>query len=875
MIAARQRLAEGRAKLKQRHQQGTPGVQVSGALADLWDAIVLDLYQAALADFNLSAGAGPPAELALVAHAGYGRRDVAPFSDVDLMILHRPGAHQHIAPLAARLLQDICDAGLALGQSVRTPAEACRLALNDASICTSLMESRLLTGNTELFERYCQRFQQQLTRHLAQVLNRIEQARAEERLQYGETVYLLEPNVKRSRGGLRDIQLLRWLGYACYGSADPDSLQLRGALSKEDQQLVRQACDFLLRLRNELHFHAGKAYDLLDRCEQVRLAEWLKYEGDDGLLPVEEFMREYFRRTHHVSCVASRFLANHRPGSRSRQFAEFLFGHQVERDFHVGPHDISVTRSGAAKLRQSLTEVLRLCDLANLYDKRISDKTREVIREGVPSFSSDLAPEAAARFLSVLTQPTRLGELLRLLHDLGVLEKIIPDFAHARGLLQFNEYHKYTVDEHSLRALEHATDLFRDSGPLGRVYRHIKQKRLLHLALLLHDLGKGYAEDHSDVGLRIARQIAVRLQLPPHEAESLKFLIHKHLMMSHLAFRRDTSDQQLVLRFAVEVGSPELLEMLYVLTAADLAAVGPGVLNNWKIEVLSDLFHRAMEHLAGHSPTRASTDRMQTRRDEIRACLVDSADTPWFSEQLNALPNAYMYGRSPAQIAADLCELRQLKSGDVIARGSFLPESGTVEYTIGTYEDITPGVFHKLTGALSAKGLQILSAEINPLAHGLVLDRFTVLDPDFAGEPSRDRLQGVSQALVEALQTGATPAFRKLWRSGRSDAGAQLNPLPTQVRIDNNTSDRFTILDIFAADRMGLLYSIARTLFEMGLSVSVAKIGTYYDQVVDVFYVSDQQGQKIHDAARLEQIRLRLLEVVAAQTHDHHAAPTA
>jgi [protein-PII] uridylyltransferase len=868
VLSAKARLAQGREKLKLRHQQGARGLQICNALTDLVDGVVLNLYRAVLADLNEPLDGELAQQIALVAHGGYGRRDVAPYSDVDLMILHSPEASQRVVPLATRFMRDVFDAGLMLGQSVRTPQQACQLALSDATIRTSLMESRLLIGSTAVYERFTRMFRKQVQRRLAHVIADVEKARAEERKQYGETVYLLEPNIKRSQGGLRDIQMLRWIGFACHGVSDPDGLQLCGALTKEDQRRLRKATEFLLHLRNEMHFFAGKANDVLDRAEQVRLAGLLNFERQEGLLPVEQFMREYFRRTSEVSRALSRFVARSRPGSMLTQAVGVLFSHQVERDYRVGPTEITPTRTGAAKLRSGLPEILRLCDLSSAYDKRISHSGCEAIREAAPELPDDLDPQSAERFLELLGQPARLGELLRLLHDLGVLEKIIPEFDHARCLLQFNEYHKYTVDEHSFRAVENATQFVADPGPLGRVYRHIKQKRLLHLALLIHDLGKGYVEDHSEVGRRIAAETADRLRLGAHDREVLVFLVHKHLMMSHLAFRRDTSDEQLVVRFAVDAGSPDVLEMLYVLTAADIAAVGPGTLNDWKVEVLSDLFHRTMQHLAGDIATFGSEERWKRKQEEIRRHLGDVHEPAWYDEQIQHLPHAYFHSRPAAQIAADLRELHQLAPGEVIARGKFLPESRTVEYTISTFEDVTPGVFHKLTGALASKGLQILSAEINTLAHGLVLDRFFVLDPDYADEPPADRLENVGQALVQALQEEGAPSFRRIWRRGR-DSSPTIEPLPTQVRADNDTSEKYTILDIFAADRMGLLYTISRTLFELGLSVGVAKIGTYLDQVVDVFYVTDRQGRKIDNHERLEQIRTRLLEAIAtSQQHD-------
>lgn len=865
VLAAKQRLAEGREKLKVRHQKGTPGIQVCRALTELFDSLVVDLYRAALVDLGESGPDGLETQMALVPHGGYGRGDVAPYSDVDLMILHAPAAAARVAPLAERMVRDIFDAGLVLGQSVRTSAQACQLARSDATICTSLIEARLLAGSEGLFHKFSARFQQQVQRRARTLLASIEKARGEERAQFGETVYLLEPNVKRSPGGLRDVQLLRWIGFARHGVADPDGLRLQGVLSRRDYETVRKATEFLLRLRNELHFHAGKSSDLLERAEQVRLAELYDYHDTQGLLAVEQFMREYFRQTQDVSNVVRRFAASARSGPRWLRVFTPLVSHRFEHDYIVEPHQISANRRGLEKLAGNLAEILRLADVANMYNKPIAHATCEAIRAEVPNLPGHVSPDAAQRFLSLLNQPARLGELLRMLYEMGVLEKIVPAFSHARCLLQFNVYHKYTVDEHSLRAVEHATDFRFDRGALGQVYKHLKRKWLLHLALLLHDLGKGYAEDHSDVGLRIAGDMAQRLGLPERDTETLKFLVHKHLLMSHLAFRRDTSDNDLVVRFAVEVGSPEALEMLFVLTAADLAAVGPGVLNAWKVEVLADLFHRAMEHLAGDDPTIDQASRLRQRRGEVLAALGTRDDPAWFERQLAALPAAYLQATPPQDVAAELVELRALGPAQAVARARFLPQTATVEYRVGTYESITPGVFHKLCGALSGQGLQILSAEINTLADGLVFDRFRVQDPDFTGPPPAERLADVCRTLVAALETrdGQAPIFRRLWRPGQQGRPAALVPLPTQVRIDNSTSDRFTILDIFAADRMGLLYAITRTLFQLGLSVSVARIGTYLDQVVDVFYVTERSGRKIDGETRLHEVRDRLLEAIS------------
>ncbi len=619
VLAARDKLRKGREKLRTLHASGAPGIQVSTYLTDLVDAICLDLYQTAWADLG---GRERETHLALVAHGGYGRRDVAPFSDVDLMMLLDPGTETQVRPVAQRLTQDICDAGMMLGFSLRTPADACQLALTDATVFTSLAESRFLAGHEPLFTRFLERLRRVAARNSRSLIRSIEESRQEERHSYGETNFLLMPNIKRSLGGLRDIQLVRWIGFARYGNTSPEVLEGLEAISPEDRRRLRRAQEFLLRLRNELHFHAGRAQDVLDRQEQVRLAKMYGYKGDEGLLPVEQFMRDYFHHTSEVKHAMTHFLATATARVGVRSVFNSVMSHDVEGDFRVGPIYISATQRGLVKVRRDLVHVMRLMDLANLYDKMIEHRTWEAIREAVQQRATiELTREVAERFLSLISQPGRLGDLLRRLHELRVLEQIIPGMSHARCLLQFNEFHKYTVDEHSIRAVEEAVRFFDAPGPIGEAYRGLRNKRLLHLALLIHDMGKGNPEDHSEVGAQLAEETARRLGLSEREGEVLRFLVHRHLMMSDLAQFRDTQDPDVVVDFAVEVGSPEVLQMLYVLTAADWAAVGPGVLTDWKLDLLTQLYLRV------NQTPRAVTDR-RPRNAQSRRMVAEPAGRP-------------------------------------------------------------------------------------------------------------------------------------------------------------------------------------------------------------------------------------------------------
>ena len=860
--ATRERLAEGRSKLRRQHVAGSPGVQLCAALTSLLDTVILDLYEAALLEFPDTADE-IRSQIALVPYGGYGRCDVAPFSDVDLLVLHPPQFEERLIPLLRKFTQHIYDVGLELGFSPRTASDACSMAMKDITVFTSLAEARLLTGNSALFERFSALFRKQTKRRSRSLIEQIDIARRKERTQYGETNYLLEPHLKRSRGGLRDLQFIRWVGFAQCGEVDPDNLLRVGVLSKEDHRVIQFGREFLLRLRNELHFHANKSQDVLSKSEQMRIAALRGFPGSEGVLPVEQFMRDFFEHTSEVRYTASNYVANAlvvRP--MFANLLEPLVSYRMDNDFRIGPRGIRVVRSRLADIAGDPAEVMRLMELANLADKRIEHRTWSAIRDSMlKSPTSEVTPAAASKFLALLAQTARLGESLRRLHELRVLEKLIPAMSHARCLLQFNEYHKFTVDEHSIRAVEMATEFRLRSAPLGEAYRNLPRKDLLHLALLLHDLGKGYAEDHSEVGRRLADETCRFLNLPDHERELVVYLVHKHLIMSHLAQWRDINDPRVVIAFAVEVGSQEALQMLFLLTCADLAAVGPGVLTDWKLRLLSDLYQRTMNHFGGDV---VGSDRMEQLRQTIYQQLRANDDRIWWNKQIEALPHSYLFSCDARQIYHELSRLYPLQKSDAIAWHRLLPEQKAVEYAVGTYEEIVPGIFHRLTGTLTAMGLQILSAEINTLADGLVLDRFYVVDGDFHGPPDPARVIEIERRLVAALKdpSDSPPAFRKVWGAQAKTRAAELSDMPTQVRIDCTSSDKFTIIDVFAHDRMGLLYTITRTLFEQGMSVGIAKIGTHLDQVVDVFYVTDFNGNKVVDDDRLNTIRHALLDAM-------------
>jgi len=852
LVALRQRIAA-------QHAAGAPGIQTCGLATELCDALVVGLWDAVLADLPAAASATLRRHAVLVAHGGYGRREMAPFSDIDLMLLHDRAAAAPVAAAAKRLLQDLFDAGAEVGQSVRTIDEACRLAAADPTILSSLLECRPLAGNADLVARLETRLRGLVQRSQSRQARALVAARRSESIKYGETVALLEPNVKRSPGGLRDIQMVRWLGRVLWGESAFDTLALAGHLSRADAETLRDAAEFLTQLRNDLHLAAGKAADELTRDQQLRIAEARGIESQDGLLGVERFMRDYFRHTRGVAQVAETLVASlHRP-TPARTFVAGVLGNRVDGLFRVGPSDVAAVAGSLPRVTGDLDSIVRLVELSTVYDLPIDPATWAAVRGQVAGLPA--TAEARRRFLGLFARPQRLGYALRRLHEVGALEILIPEFAHARNLLQFNNYHKYTVDEHCIVAVERAAELQDETGWLGDTWRQLNRKRPLLLALLIHDLGKGFVEDHSELGARMARDVAARFGLPADEAEIIEFLVLKHLTMAHQAFRRNTDDDSLVVRFAREVGSPEVLRMLAVLTAADVSAVGPGVWTRWKTDLLGELYFRTLGTLDGESPSVAA-ERHRRGLDELLAARHADDGVVQFARQL---PLSYLQNTEPAHVIEELGKLSRLAAEGMFVGTRWQEVNGTVAVTVATRESVARGVFHRLTGALTSQRLEILAADIHTLDRGLVLDHFIVQDPDYAGEPPAERLAEIGAAIRAAVKADQSPSFTRRWNP--------FAPLPTpgatapaRVRFDNESSAHATILEVFALDSVGLLYAIARTIFEEGLSVRSAKIGTYLDQVVDAFHVTDEAGKKVVDPERLARIRHALERVVAPVT---------
>ncbi|MCS6291912.1 MAG: [protein-PII] uridylyltransferase [Nitrospira sp.] len=855
-------LAEQRQTIAQRLLDGASGGDIVIAQTDLVDALIIGRYRNAArqgGDAMMTAGFQ---HCCLVAIGGYGRRELSPYSDIDLMVLFRPDAAKIVPEFVRQVLHPLWDIGFQVGHSVRTIPDCISLGLSDATVRTSMMEARFLTGNAQLF----QEFHSAYFRKVATVAvdKYLDQKLAERRREYekfGETVYLLEPNVKKSQGGLRDLHLLQWAGIARYQAPTIRELSDRGMLSRQDYVVVSEAREFLLRVRGLLHVHAGMAQEILSFEEQVWLAAKFGFEDRPHLLAVEQFMQQYYRHTMGLHEATARFVQRCKSRSIWTRLAGWLPTAKLEKYFVLSGEVLTVPVELRPRVIESPALLMRLFDLSRSKRVAIEPALVEDIHRHMEGLTDEgfRTPDVSRTFLNILSGPGTAATL-EAMHCAHVLEKLIPVCSSVRGLMQFNQYHKYTVDEHSLLAVAKVESFAQDQGMLGEVYREVKRKDLLHLAVFLHDMGKGQEEDHSEVGRRIAEEMATRLGLDDAERRTVAFLVHRHLMMAHTAFRRDPNDEKVVLPFAREVGTPEVLRKLLVLTAADIAAVGPGVLTKWKESLLIELYVRTMQEVSGEREAADAPERLKSIVSEVMQQPASGGQTDissqWVEGQLRQFPLRYAYGTSPRRIASHLSTIRRLTPGEVLVDSEFNEVLGTCEYAVVTFNDVIPGIFSKIAGVMAANGLQILDAQILTRLDGVVVDTFQVTDPDYKGAPPRDRLESIG-AMIRSVLQGKEAVEAVVQRGTRMSASRLIGPArqATEVRIDNETSERYTIVDVFADDRQGLLYVITNAIFRQGLSVHAARISTRLDQVADVFYVTDAQGRKIEQTEQIELVR--------------------
>ncbi len=812
-----------------------------------------------------------PASFAVLAVGGNGRRRPAPFSDMDLLFL-MDAKHQATAQgLLSAVVRDCWDAGAQPGSSIRTLSDVVRFAMEDIQFATSLIETRFLCGDERLAETAVRQVRAKVLSDRAEsMIQRLVASRREEWMTRGNSVNQLEPDLKRSPGGLRDLHLLRWVSFMRYSNPDPAQLQQKGDISREELEDLLLADEFLTSLRTDLHLLTNLKQDVMTRELQLQLSEQRGFRSSNLLRPVEAFMQEYFGHTSRVAAVARRVAEVPRRSSIFSRLRNAILPQKSAEGFLIinGMVEVPETR------RESLNDPLTVLDVfvsAAQNRALLSPELRKTIGQIALRLPDDPGREVADRFRDILRFTDGLPDTLRAMYETGILEWLIPSFAGIRNLMQFNQYHSFTVDEHTLKAMDEMASFAHDESPVGSAYQGIRHRATLHLAMLMHDVGKGFEGDHSIVGEQLCDDVAIRLQMAANKKTMLMFLVRHHLIMPDLAFRRDITDATMLVDFARLVGAPELLRMLYVLTVADIKAVGPDVWSDWKGELLADLYNRAIQILSGRPYNHLERERLQRVRMAVRSSIVPLTGQTdpetrgrWAEEQLDSLPPFYLMTEQPDRIARDLEMIHQLNESEVKIEGEYDSETETVSYRVFAPGRFGRGSFHSIAGILSGLRMNILAAQICTTSNGVVIAYFRVTDNDFTGPVPQSRIEDIAVAIGDVLT--AKKAVESVFRRSGLYRINRINPVmirqEPKVAIDNDCSERFTVVDVFATDTHGLLYTLAHTLYNYGLTVHLARIATNIDQVVDVFYVLDEHHRKVDDQDLLQKLKASLLEEI-------------
>ncbi|QDU81353.1 Bifunctional uridylyltransferase/uridylyl-removing enzyme [Polystyrenella longa] len=859
-----EQIANLRVQESRLYQETKTGSQTALAISETTDSVLIKLWEHCFQSLSESDQNSARDGIQIIAIGGSGRSELAPFSDTDLLFLYKPSNYLQARKLIDRFVPLTWDVGLKPGSNFTTTSRMIEICKENLETASAVVESRLLWGSESGFYRFENLFYKKVIRNRKKAfIDACIAARANEQEQLGSTTKHLQPNVKKSKGGLRDLHLLRWIAYAHYKTTRFETLKLMSVLSRDDVRTLQAAQDFLLRIRINMHLHAGRGNDILDADEQIRLSQEFGYKDDETMRDVEYFMRDYFQKTSAQAELVDRFVSAHHLESRVVRFGRLLTTLRIENDFVMSPDYINVPPRSQHLLQGRLKNILRLYRSTAYYSKLPSPQTTQLLLDEAQNITEPPTSEEADIFMEHLALPGFLNQSIRHMFRTEVLDRVIPQFGHVRFLLQFNNYHSYTVDEHTFRALEAAEKVLGENSTAGTAYEAVRDKALLHLAILLHDIGKGYPEDHSEVGRRVSEEIANQLHLSQTRRETLVFLVHKHLMLGHAAFRRDTSDVKLLYELAHEIGTTEKLRMLYLLTIADLKAVGPGVWTDWKEQLLTELFDSLMKILAGKSPKHGEKQRREMLKTRVLEHFLaySAVDTRlrhkarWVLEQVERFPSHYWANTPVTQIARDLILIEKMDEEEIHVYGKYVVQNNITEYRIITHEKQSNGLFHRAVGVLTAKHFTILSAHINTTFDGHVLDTLLVQDPDCDGPVPEERMEEVSEAIKRGIrnQESLKPYFQRHMRFKTEKPLAQSNE-PLRIQIDTQSSRLYTIISVFSHDHRGLLYTITRCMDDLQLSVNVAKIATSLDQVADVFYVVDASGEKITDQDRIQEI---------------------
>lgn len=836
------------------------------AQAYLTDGLVMTAFQVALTLHPL-ANPTEAERMAVLAVGGFGRAEMAPHSDVDLLFLTPWKITPWAESVIETMLYMLWDLKLKVGHASRTVRDCIRLGREDITIRTALLEHRFLAGYAPLADELDSRLWEELFRNSGPEFIEAKLAeRAERHKRQGGQRYVLEPNVKEGKGGLRDLQTLYWIGKYLHRVHSPAGLVQAGLLTREEYDLFTRAEDFLWAVRCHLHYITGRAQDQLAFDLQVEVAARMGYTDTSGRRAVEYFMQDYFRHATRVGELIRVFLtqleARHAKPEASLM-GLFRRRHRRVRDgFKVvqGRLDVSDAQtflSDKLNLLRAFEEALRTAYLlhpnimrliaANLH--RIDDEMRD-------------DPEAVQIFLDLLLKHGNPERALRRMNELGVLGAFIPEFERIVAMMQFNVYHHYTVDEHIIQCISilaqiERGELVEELPVVSSILKDGINRKVLYMSLFLHDIGKGRPEDHAIIGAQIARRVCPRLGLSAEESETVEWLVRYHLLMSDMAQKRDIGDPRTVRDFAKAVKTRKRLDLLTVLTVCDIRGVGPGTWNNWKAMLLRQLYSLTAEALEAGLETVNREKREDEAKRALREVLADWPATDLRTE-MGRHYAPYWQGLSTDTHAVFAGLLRDLPDNEI--RIDLHPD-GHRDATRACFALADhPGIFSRLAGALALVGANVVDARTYTSKDGYATAVFWVQDAD--GKPYEiGRLPRLSQMIHKTLAGEIKPreAFRDRDKVKKREREFRF---PTHITFDNEGSEIYTIIEVDTRDRPGLLFDLTRTLAANNIYIASAVIATFGAQVVDTFYVKDMFGLKLHQKSRQEALEKKLRQAI-------------
>ena len=790
-------------------------------------------------------------EVALVAIGGYGRKEMSFYSDVDLLILHIKRPSAALKDIIVHFIQFLWDYKLKLDHSFRTIEECIQVAKSDFYAFMAMLTPRFLAGNYVLFEGLIKKLNRQIIiPHRQQILKDIWERRERRHQHYSQHAYLLEPHIKKGIGGLRDIHNIKWGAILAFGHEEVPFL------SSKERDCLETASEFLLRVRNHLHYLSRRENDELSFIYQEKIAKFLRFKDTPGIKAVENFMRTFFIHTFEIKYITSLFFKQILEDKKS----SFLY-YQRRRlapgielcSGQIRVADEEVFLRQPALLIKIYTWAAHLGEIFSLNTQRLIGKAIKRLKKELPHNI-----EVRDAFLEFLNTQKNLLPFFEDMTYQGLFCAIFPEWQNILHLPQHNLYHIYTVDLHAFHTVEEIKRLrqgkYEDKYPtFTKVAQTLNGLDTLLLAALFHDFGKGIGHPHEETGANEVEKILKRWKLPQKMCEDILWLIRHHLLLSHIAQRRDLEEEKVILDTAQIIGDINRLRMLYVLTFADAKATGPRAFTDWKIALITELFLKLKRVLEKGEFSRADTwKRLKAIKEDIISRLNQKYSEKEAKYLLEALPPRYLLATPTEDILFHLKLIYELNRKMAVVHWEEASQPQYYKVTIATWD--APGLFAKMAGVLSLNGFNIVNAQAYTWKNKIALDTFWV-NTKSGIERMAEKWKKVECDLCRAIK-GEIDLETLL--EAKYASGLRKRYLPrvdTEVRVDNETSDFYTIVEVYTADRPALLFILAQCLFKLGLNIHIAKISTRLDQVVDVFYVEEKEGGKVTSKKRLLMIK--------------------